>query len=76
MLRSGNQVRLTQQEAEAVKTLSGRNELPKTAGGLDRTLEFSAQEFDDGTPEGRLLAGMLRLSKADPDEIDVVADEE
>jgi len=74
MLVSGNQVRVTKKEADFVKDLTGRTELPKTATGFDAALENSAQAIEDGSAEGRLLAGLIRLSKTTPDVLEEVPD--
>ena len=67
MLVCGDQVRLTKKEADFVKYLTGRTELPKTVSDFDTALETSAQAIEDGSAEGRLLAGLIRLSKTTPD---------
>lgn len=75
MLKLDNKIRLNNNEAQFVKDVTGLNNLPTTVDQYDAALEISAQNLDDGTPEGRLLAGLARLSKSTPDELDVVEDE-
>lgn len=74
MIKLGNRIKLTKGNEEFVKKLTGRNSLPGTIDGYDFALEQSALAVDDGSPEGRFLAGMIRVSKSIPDELEPIPD--
>lgn len=74
MLKLNNQIRLNTNEAQFIKDVTGLNSLPTSITGFDNTLEHSARAIEDGTAEGRLLAGLIRLSKSIPDELEAVPD--
>lgn len=65
MLVCEKKIRLTKKEAESFKTWTDwAGPAPKSAETYNGAVREAAEEAEDGTPEGRLLAAIIESLKA------------
>lgn len=68
ILKSGNTIRLTGEDARIYKDETGRAELPKTVAEYDRAMADTSKAWaSTDCPEGNLLAAVYADIKVEPD---------
>lgn len=63
MLRSGNKIRLTEQDKEMLILLTGESPSVTTVAALNNFLEIQKGQFAGDTPEEILLRHLVEQSK-------------